>query len=224
MYPEVGEEFVAAMEEVIEIYTAPHELHHPVICFDESPFQLLRHVRDPLPAPPGVARREDYEYERAGVVDVMMICQPALGLRKRLVTPSRKKVDFAGVCAEIDRMFPQAKSITLVSDNLNTHTKGAFYLAFEPAQARRLARKFNFVHTPKHGSWLNIAEIELAVLGKTVFKKRIGDAQTLQTELDALCASRNQEAIPVRWQFNLGKARKKMSWMYPDLIDANQVD
>ena len=121
-------------------------------------------------------------------------------------------------------MFPQAESITLVSDNLNTHTKGAFYLAFEPGEARRLARKFNFVHTPKHGSWLNIAEIELAVLGKTVFKKRIGDLQTLQTELDALCGSRNLHATPVRWQFNLGKARKKMSWMYPDLIDVNQVD
>jgi len=111
-----------------------------------------------------------------------------------------------------------------VSDKLNTHTKGAFYLAFDFAEAHRLARKFNFVHAPKHGSWLNIAEIELAVLGKTVFKKRIGDAQTQQTELDALCANRNQEGIPVRWQFNLGKARRKMFWMYSDLTDANQVD
>ena len=147
----------------------------------------------------------------------MMICQPAAGLRKCMVMEHRKKTDFAAVCKELDRMFPAAHKITLVCDNLNTHTKGALYATFPPEEARRLATKIEIRHTPKHGSWLNIAELEFAVLGRTVFKKRIPDKEQLQRELDAICAHRNAQAKPVQWQFNLPKARSKMAWVYPDL-------
>ncbi len=203
------------MEDVIETYMHPLDEKNPVVCFDESPVQLLREVRKPIDAAPGQPRREDYEYERCGVAEVMMISQPAAGLRKCLVTEHRKKPDFAGVCKELDRMFPKARKITLVCDNLNTHTKGALYATFPAEEARRLAAKIEIKHTPKHGSWLNIAELEFAVLGRTVFKKRIADKEQLQRELDAICAERNAEGKPVRWQFNLSKARQKMAWAYP---------
>ena len=205
------------MEDVIEIYALPLDEKNPVVCFDESPFQLLREVRQPMAGAPGRPRREDSEYERCGVAEVMMICQPAAGLRKCMVMEHRKKTDFAAVCKELDRMFPDAQKITLVCDNLNTHTKGALYATFPPEEARRLATKIEIRHTPKHGSWLNIAELEFAVLGRTVFKKRIPDKEQLQRELDAICAHRNALAKPVQWQFNLPKARSKMAWVYPDL-------
>lgn len=203
------------MEDVIEIYGLPLHEKNPVVCFDESPFQLLREVREAMPGAPGRPRREDCEYERCGVAEVMMICQPAAGLRKCLVMEHRKKTDFAAVCKELDWMFPKARKITLVCDNLNTHTKGALYTIFAPEEARRLAKKIEIRHTPKHGSWLNIAELEFAVLGRTVFKKRISDKEQLQRGLDAICAHRNAEAKPIRWQFNLTKARQKMAWVYP---------
>jgi Cu/Ag efflux protein CusF len=206
------------MEDVIETYQLPLDENHPVVCFDESPFQLLQEVREPIDAAPGQPRREDYEYERCGVAEVMMICQPAAGLRKCMVMAHRKKTDFAAVCKEIDRMFPKAKKITLVCDNLNTHTMGALYATFPAQEARRLATKIEIRHTPKHGSWLNIAELEFAVLGKTVFKKRIADNEQLQRELDAICAERNAQATPVRWQFNLSKAREKMAWAYSEIL------
>ena len=205
------------MEDVIEIYALPLDEQNPVVCFDESPFQLLREVREPMAGAPGRPRREDSEYERCGVAEVMMICQPAAGLRKCRVMEHRKKTDFAAVCKELDRMFPDAHKITLVCDNLNTHTKGALYATFPPEEARRLATKIEIRHTPKHGSWLNIAELEFAVLGRTVFKKRITDKEQLQRELDAICAHRNALAKPVQWRFNLPKARSKMAWVYPDL-------
>lgn len=207
------------MEDVIDTYMRPLDERHPVVCFDESPHQLLREVREPLNAAPGRPRREDYEYERCGVAEVMMISQPAAGLRKCTVSEHRKKTDFAGALKEIDRMFPAAHTITLVCDNLNTHTKGALYATFPPEEARRLAQKIEIKYTPKHGSWLNIAELEFAVLGKTVFKKRIGDKDQLQRELDAICAERNVEGRPVRWQFNLSKAREKMAWAYPRMVE-----
>ena len=206
------------MQEVIETYLLPLTETHPVVCFDESALQLLREVREPIDAALGRPRREDYEYERCGVAEVMMVCQPAAGLRKCMVMAHRRKTDFAAVCKELDRMFPKAQKIMLVCDNLNTHTVGALYATFAAEEARRLARKIDIRHTPKHGSWLNIAELEFAVLGKTVFKKRIADNEQLQRELDAICAERNAQATPVRWQFNLRKAREKMAWAYPDIL------
>ena len=140
------------MEQVIETYLLPPDEQHPVVCFDESPFQLPRQVREPQAAAPGRPRREDYEYERCGTAEVMMLCQPALGLRKCLVRQHRKKPDFAAVCQEVDAMFPAADKITLVCDNLNTHTLGALYATFPAEQARRLARKIDIVHTPQ--AWL----------------------------------------------------------------------
>jgi hypothetical protein len=207
------------MEDVLDTYALPLTEEVPVICFDESPLQLLEEVRAPMEAVAGTPRREDYEYRRAGVVDVMMICQPAAGLRKCLVMDSRKKEDFAHVCWHIDALFPEADKIKLVCDNLNTHTKGAFYKALAPPTARRLAAKFEFHYTPKHGSWLNIAELEFAVLGRTVFKKRIQNKQQLQTEIDAICAQRNAEGAPVKWIFTTEKARKKMHVGYENLIE-----
>ena len=206
------------MEEVIETYTLPLDQNNPVVCFDESPFQLLEEVREPIEVAPGQPRREDCEYKRCGVAEVMMICQPAAGLRKCMVMTHRRKADFAAVCKELDRMFPKAQKITLVCDNLNTHTMGALYATFPAEEARRLARKIQIKYTPKHGSWLNIAELEFAVLGRGVFKKRIADSEQLQRELDAACAERNAVAAPARWQFNLGKAREKMAWAYPDIL------
>lgn len=206
------------MEDVIETYMLPPDENNPVVCFDESPFQLLQEVREPIEVAPRRPRREDCEYKRYGVAEVMMICQPAAGLRKCLVMAHRRKTDFAAVCKELDRMFPKAQKITVICDNLNTHTKGALYATFPAEEARRLARKIEIRHTPKHGSWLNIAELEFAVLGRTVFKKRIADKDQLQRELDAICAERNAEAKPVRWQFNLGKAREKMAWAYPEIL------
>ena len=206
------------MQEVIQTYLLPLTETHPVVCFDESALQLLREVREPIDAALGRPRREDYEYERCGVAEVMMVCQPAAGLRKCMVMAHRRKTDFAAVCKEIDRMFPKAQKITLVCDNLNTHTVGALYATFPAEEARRLARKIDIRHTPKHGSWLNIAELEFTVLGKTVFKKRIADNEQLQRELDAICAERNAQATPVRWQFNLRKAREKIAWAYPDIL------
>ena len=206
------------MEEVIETYLLPLHETHPVVCFDESALQLLREVREPIDAALGRPRREDYEYERCGVAEVMMVCQPAAGLRKCMVMAHRRKTDFAAVCKELDRMFPKAQKITLVCDNLNTHTVGALNATFAAEETRRLARKIDIRHTPKHGSWLNIAELEFAVVGKTVFKKRIADNEQLQRELDAICAERNAQATPVRWQFNLRKAREKIAWAYPDIL------
>ena len=207
------------MEDVIETYVLPLDESNPVVCFDESPFQLLQEVREPIAMEPGQPRREDCEYKRCGVAEVMMICQPAAGLRKAMVMSNRRKPDFAAVCKELDRMFPAAHTITLVCDNLNTHTMGALYATFPAEEARRLARKIQIKHTPKHGSWLNIAELEFAVLGRGVFKKRIADPEQLQRELDAVCAERNAAAVPVRWQFNLSRARQKMAWAYPKVLN-----
>ena len=204
---------------MLDTYALPLNEEVPVVCFDESPLQLLEEVRAPMEAVAGRPRREDYEYQRNGVADVMMICQPAAGLRKCLVMDSRKKEDFAHVCLHIEALFPEAKKIKLVCDNLNTHTKGAFYKAFAPEDARRLAAKFEFHYTPKHGSWLNIAELEFAVLGRTVFKKRIPDKERLKTELDAICAERNAEGMPVKWMFTTEKARNKMHAGYDALIE-----
>lgn len=151
------------MEDVLDTYALPLNEREPVVCFDESPFQLLEEVREAQGTASGKPRRQDYEYQRAGVADVMMICQPGAGLRKCLTMDSRKKEDFAHVCQHIDALFPQADKIKLVCDNLNTHTKGAFYKAFDPETARTMASKFEFHYTPKHGSWLNIAELEFGI-------------------------------------------------------------
>lgn len=207
---------------MLDTYALPLNEEVPVVCFDESPLQRLEDVRAPMEAVAGTPRREDYEYQRNGVVDVMMICQPAAGLRKCLVMDSRKKEDFAHVCLHIEALFPEAKKIKLVCDNLNTHTKGAFYKAFAPEDARRLAAKFEFHYTPKHGSWLNIAELEFAVLGRNVFKKRLPDKERLKTELDAICAERNAEGMPVKWMFTTEKARNKMHAGYDALIEKSK--
>ena len=206
------------MEDVLDTYALPLNPDIPVVCFDESPFQLLAHARAPQPCAPGSPARQDFEYVRLGVVNAMMICQPAAGLRKCLVHEFKTKVDFAHCLDHIDTLFPEARKIKLVMDNLKTHTKGALYKTFDPEKASRLAAKFEFHFTPKHGSWLNIAELEFAVLGRSVFKKRIQTAEQLKVELDARCASRNAEGKPVNWIFTSTKARVKMKSSYEEIV------
>jgi hypothetical protein len=205
------------MEDVLDIYAKPYNVEAPVICFDESPFQLLNDVIEPLPARPGSPRKQDTEYDRAGTCSIMMICQPAKGLRKAIVMERRTKKDFAACMLHAAGLFPLAERVIVVLDNLNTHGAGSFYEAFEPEQARALAKKIEFHYTPLHGSWLNIAELELAVLGHGVLKKRIGSIGQLQKEIDARCASRNHLGQPIKWQFNTQVARGKLSRLYPDL-------
>ena len=210
------------MEDVLDTYALPLNPEIPVVCFDESPFQLLAEVRPALPCAPGFPARQDFEYERRGVVNAMMICQPAAGLRTCLVSEFKTKVDFARCLAHIDALFPRAKKIKLVMDNLKTHTKGSLYKTFAPEEAARLASRFEFHFTPKHGSWLNIAELEFAVLGRSVFKKRIETAEQFKSELDARCASRNAEGKPVEWMFTSKKAREKMKSFYGNIVNESR--
>jgi hypothetical protein len=205
------------MEDILDVYALPRDDDFPVVCFDESPHQLIEHVREPEPCAPGVSRREDFEYRRCGVVNAMMICQPAAGLRTCLVSEFKTKIDFAHCCEHIAALFPKAVKIKLVIDNLSTHTAGAFYKAFDPQKASWLRSRFEFHFTPKHGSWLNIAELELSVLSRRVFKKRIGTADAFQKEIDACCAQRNAEGKPVQWVFTSTKARSTMARSYPVL-------
>lgn len=209
------------MEDVLDLYALPRDEDYPVVCFDESPHQLIEPVREPEPCAPGAPRREDFEYKRCGVVNAMMICQPAAGLRTCLVSEFKTKIDFARCCEHIAALFPRAKRIKLVLDNLSTHTEGAFYKAFEPEKASWLRGRFEFHYTPKHGSWLNIAELELSVLSRRVFKKRIGCAVALEKEIEACCAERNEEGKPVKWIFTSTKARKTMEESYPAIVKSS---
>ena len=195
--PEHNARFAAAMEEVLTVYARPVDPARPVICFDEAGKELTAHTRPPLPAVAGQPAREDTEYARGGSANLFLCCAPRLGWRHITVTEQRTARDFAYALREVvDVHFPAAERIVLVLDNLNTHTPAALYHAFPPAEAWRILQKLEWHFTPVHGSWLNIAELEFAVLGRTVFKKRIADKDQLQRELDAICAHRNAQAKP----------------------------
>lgn len=203
------------MEDVLDVYAAPYDPAHPVVCFDESPKQLIGEVRDPVPPQPGTPARQDTEYQRNGVRDLMMICEPKRGRRDVLVMERRTKIEFACCMRHIVDLYPEAESIRVVLDNLNTHRPASLYEAFPAEEARAIAKKLEFHYTPKHGSWLNIAEIELAVLFNSCLSKRIPDAETLQREVDANVRERNAKAIPVKWQFTTQDARRKLARLYP---------
>lgn len=190
------------MEDVLDVYAAPYDPAHPVVCFDESPKQLIGEVRDPQPPRPGTPARQDTEYQRNGVRDV-------------LVMERRTKIEFAHCMRHIVELYPAAESIRVVLDNLNTHKLASLYEAFPPEEARAIAKKLEFHYTPKHGSWLNIAEIELAVLSNSCLSKRIPNAETLQREVDANVRERNAKAIPVKWRFTTQDARRKLARLYP---------
>ena len=213
--PEVSAEFVAPMEDLLDLYAEPYDPVRPVVCFDESPKQLIGEVREPIPPQPGAPARQDTEYKRNGVRNLMMICEPKRGWRNVLIMQRRTKIDFAHAMRHIVECYPDAEVIRVVLDNLNTHKTASLYEAFAPEEARAIARKLEFHYTPKHGSWLNIAELELAVLSNMCLSQRIADEETLRREVEANVRERNARAIPIKWKFSTQDARRKLARLYP---------
>jgi hypothetical protein len=208
------------MEDVLEVYTRPYDPRFPLVCLDETNKQLLADARPPDPVAPGRPAREDYEYSRGGVANLFLWCEPLRGRRAVTVTGRRAAADWAHVIRElIDRHYPEAERIVLVQDNLSTHTPASLYEAFAPAEAKRLADKLELHSTPTHGSWLNIAEIELSVLARQCLDRRIPDRETLEREVAAWQAGRNAAGGKVDWRFRTEDARIKLKRLYPS-IDA----
>jgi hypothetical protein len=218
--PKASSEFVANMEEVLDVYSRPHDAAFPVVCMDEQPVQLLKETRIPIPASKAHARRVDYEYERAGTACIFMFAEPLSGWRHVRVRPQRTKVDWALEMDDLLRTcFGSAQHVTLVCDNLNTHTKGAFYEVFTPEKARSILKRLSFCYTPKHGSWLNIAENELSSLTRQCLsRRRIPSLKMLREETAAWATSCNRKQRGVDWQFTIGDARKKLKSLYPKII------
>jgi hypothetical protein len=206
------------MEDVLEVYKRPLNAKRPLLCMDEMPKQLLSHTRDPLPVAPGKPARQDYEYKREGVADVFMLFEPLVGKRQIEITDQRRREEWAQVMRKVsDELYPQAEKIVVVMDNLNTHTPAAFYQVFEPSEARRLVGRFEFHYTPKHGSWLNMAEIELSALVRQCLDRRIPDKERMIQEVKAWQDQRNSEVVKVHWQFTTADARVKLKSLYPKI-------
>ena len=204
------------MEDILDLYAEPDDPRWPQVCFDESPVQLTSETRHPLPARPGQPARCDSEYKREGTANSFLFVQPLRGWRQVNVTSQRTKQDFAQqMRLLVDRYFPTAERIRLVVDNLNTHTPAALYGVFAPAEARRITRKLEFHYTPKHGSWLNMAECELAVLAGQCLDRRISTIDTLREEIAAWQDPRNQRQTKIHWQFDTEVARVKLKRLYP---------
>lgn len=204
------------MEEVLTVYTQPYDAEKPVVCLDESSKQLIEEVRKPLPAGPGQPERFDSEYSRNGVVNLFLAFEPLAGKRVLEVTEKRTKVDFARfVKTLVDEHYSTAKTIVLVMDNLNTHNKASLYEAFEPHEAKRLADRLEIHYTPKHGSWLNMAEIELSHLSRQCLDRRIESKEILKNETTAWMNERNQRKTTANWQFTVEDARIKLKRLYP---------
>jgi hypothetical protein len=217
--PEADAEFVAQMEEVLETYAQPYDPACPVLCMDEQPVQLLEETRTPIPATAQHGKRVDYEYERAGTANIFMFTEPLAGWREAAVRETKTKLDWATETARLlEGRYAHCEKVTLVCDNLNTHTKGAFYETFEPERARQLVRRIEFRHTPKHGSWLNIAENELSSLTRQcVAGRRFGDAETLREEATAWSSDVNSTQRGVDWQMKIDDARCKLISVYPKI-------
>jgi DDE superfamily endonuclease len=217
--PEADAEFAACMEEVLETYSAPYDPAFPVLCMDEQPVQFLKETRTPIPATAKHGRRVDYEYERAGTANIFMFTEPLAEWREVTVRPTKTKLDWATEMARLlDDRYAHCEKVILVCDNLNTHTKGAFYEAFEPERARQLVRRIEFRHTPKHGSWLNIAENELSSLTRQcVAGRRFGDIAILREETSAWWTDVNQTQHGVDWQMKIDDARSKLTSIYPKI-------
>jgi hypothetical protein len=205
------------MEQVLDVYRRPYDESRPVVCMDETPRQLIRETRRSLPARPGMPERQDYEYERCGVCNVFMATEPLAGTRMTKVTDRKTRADWAQFLHDIAERYPDADRITLVMDNLNTHNPGSLYLAFPPNQAKALWDRFEFVYTPKHGSWLNVAEIELNVMISQCLSRRIDGIEELRDEVSAWQAQRDQNRAKVCWQFTTPDARIKLKRLYPTL-------
>jgi len=206
------------MEDVLEVYHRPYDERRPLVCIDEVPVQLVGEARTPLPPAPGRPARFDYEYVRKGTANVFMIFEPLLGWRAVQVTARRTAQDFAEVLRWLAEDVPaDARKLVLVTDNLNAHGPGCLYEALEPAQARRIAERLEWHSTPRHGSWLNMAEIELAALGKQCLGRRIGSREELAREAGAWEEERNERQVEVNWQFTTAKARVKLRRLYPTI-------
>jgi hypothetical protein len=206
------------MEDVLEVYARPYDPKRPQVCFDEGGKQLIGEVRPPLPLRPGQPRREDSEYERNGTANLFMVFEPLAGTRRVEVTERRTNQDFARIIRRlVDEWYPEAEKVVLVQDNLSTHTPAALYGAFEPAEARRLVEKLEWHYTPKHGSWLNVAEMELSVLARQCLDRRIPDLATLRREVAAWEQARNAAVAKVDWQFTTADARVKLKRLYPTI-------
>jgi len=204
------------MEKVLDVYKRPYDPMRPVICMDESPKQLIGETRVPIPMSKGHDRKCDYEYERLGMCNIFLASEPLAGFRKVKITERKCKVDWAEFIKEIaDEHYPEVELITLVMDNLGTHTPGAFYERYEPAEAKRILDRFEFVFTPKHGSWLDMAEIELNVLNNQCLGRRIDSIDKVRDEVQAWEQSRNGLEKKIKWHFTTDKARIKLRRLYP---------
>lgn len=206
------------MEDVLGLYARGHNPRRPLICFDEKMVQLIAETRCPLPMDPGRPAQYDYEYQRNGTANLFVFFMPLAGWRHVRVTERRTKIDFAECMRYlVDELLPEAEKIVLVSDNLNTHTPAALYEAFPPAEAKRILDRLEFHHTPKHGSWLNMVEIEIGVLWEQCLDRCIPDLDTLRAEVEAWEAQRNEQKATVNWQFTISDARIKLDRLYPDV-------
>ena len=206
------------MEDVLELYKRPYDPKCPQVCMDETSKQLLSETQEPLPAKPENPERYDYEYKREGVANLFMFFEPLMGKRQVKVTEHRTRKDWAEAMRELsDIHYPDAEVIVIVMDNLNTHSPASFYDAFEPEEALRLANRFEFHLTPKHGSWLNMAEIELSVLSRQCLDRRIRDQELLASEVKAWQDERNNQVVKVQWRFTTADARIKLIHLYPQI-------
>ena len=214
--PDANAAFVAAMEDILEVYQRPYDRQRPLVCLDESSKQLIAETRVPIAAKPGQPGRHDYEYRRNGTANLFMMFAPLEGWRHVKVTDRHTAVDYAQVLKELsDTHFPGSAKIVLVQDNLNTHKPASLYEAFPPAEARRLVERFEWHYTPKHGSWLDMAESELGVLSSQCLDRRIPDQQVLKEEVEAWEADRNRKHAKADWQFTTADARVKLKRLYP---------
>jgi len=212
-------QFVADMERVLDVYKRPYNELNPVVCMDESPRQLIGESRVGEKMGPGQEKKVDYEYVRNGVVNIFMANEPLKGKRLVKLTERKTKTDWAEFVQEISGQYPDAEKITLVMDNFKTHMSGSFYETFQPEKAKALWDRFEFIYTPKHGSWLNMAEIELNVLSKQCLNRRINDIAEMKKQVDAWQYARNNKNACIDWQFTTKDARIKLKRLYPSIHD-----
>ena len=209
------------MEDILHLYSLPYNEKLPVVCFDELPVQLLGEVIAPLPMEKGKPKREDYEYERAGTCSLLVACEPLTGRRIVEASQQRTKADYCRFMSRVAEMFPQAEKIVLVQDNLNTHNASSFYENLPPAEAFALAQKFEMHYTPKKGSWLNMAELELPALSRICLSRRIPSIEELDREIQSLVKERNELGIKVEWQFSITNSRERLSRHYENVLSKN---
>jgi hypothetical protein len=216
--PEASAEFVWRMEGVIQTYMLPYAPKRPVVCFDEASRQLFGEVRTPEPARPGAPARVDYEYEREGVCCQLVMCEPLRGWRHVTVTERRTRRDYAHCIRDmVDRHYPRATKVLLVQDNLNTHDGASLYEAFPPEEARRILDRIEFHYTPKHGSWLNMAETEISIMGRQCLDRRLESQARMAEEVAAWEKERNTRKVHIHWTFTIAAARQKLRKLYPSI-------